>query len=256
MDSAFKRFLKGEAARSGETSTGMNLLDRAFKIPKQSFLLLKGQSSAGTTAVALQLASQLGQTGKQVFYFDMFESLVPHKLYELDYLCVVKPWDKTPSEIYDIIEKITEEFPDAYLIFENIHLLNSQWRDWTFTEFMIKVMEQFPELTIIGTQRNNYSLRDWSVVVDISKLTNIYIDFEDGENHLLGHLAKIVGPYGESTIFIDYSIGRISQAYELAIQEIESGLKTKTSLFEYEDIKEKGYWNFVYKMGLKKRNGT
>jgi hypothetical protein len=256
MNTAFYRFLKTESAKQNEVSTGMVLLDQTFKIPLKSALLIEGSATVGTTAIALQLASHLSQQGKLIVYFDTYNSGTLHRLSELDKdrLVIFKAADIAPPQLLDSIELLFQAEPEAVLIFENIHLLEKLWIGWTFAEFIRRLRIINPEVTIIATQHKFKEAMSWPVVVKLDHLQNIYAETEDGDTELAGHLAKLSGPEGSNTIYIDHYTGMVSSAYEYATLQIREGLKTKTSTFEYDGLSVRGAWKLVHEAGKKKRD--
>jgi hypothetical protein len=256
MNYAFYKFLKAESAKKNEVSTGMELLDEAFKIPIGSALLINGQAAVGTTSLAIQLATKLTNEGKLVIYFDVFNSMLQHRINEIndDYFLIFKPWDIQPDQLLNYLDMIKEYYSDPVYIFDNIHFLESLWTNqWTFAEFARKIRISNPDATIIATQRKKSYSDFWPAVVTMTHLDNIYCEMEDGTNQLAGHTAKILGPIGSTKVYVDHFIGKISKAYEVVITGIKSGEKTKTSNFEMDGITARGAWNFVHEVGNKKR---
>lgn len=257
MNSAFYKFLKAETAKLKEQSTGMELLDEAFKIPMESCMLITGAAAVGTTSLAIQLATQLTQQKKLVIYFDVFNSMLQHRINEVDddYFLIFKPWDTQPGELLKYMEIVKEVEEEVVLIFDNIHFLESLWTgNWTFSEFARSIRVANPKATIIATQRKEKYSDFWPVVVTIKHENNIYCEMEDGTNQLAGHTAKIFGPSGHSKIYVDHFIGKISRAYEHVVTKIRSGEKNKTSTFEMDGVSARGAWKFVHEVGKKKRH--
>lgn len=256
MNNAFYRFLKTESAKQKEVSTGMALLDEAFRIPIGSSLLIEGSSSVGTTAVALQLASQLSKQNKVIVYFDVFNTGIFHRFcnIDLDRLVIIRPWALTPPQLLDCIESLSACGEELVLVFDNCYMLENLWSNWNFVDFAKRIYSLNSEITIIATQRKLREELYWPVVIRLEHIQNMYAETEDGATELAGHLLKVIGPYGHSMVYLDHYTGTISDAYEYAILSVKSGQKTKTSTFEFDGISVRGAWKLVYEIGKKRRN--
>ncbi len=248
----FKEFLKAQIAKEKEVSTGSLFLDRAFGIPLGSFLLLKGPANFGTTAIVLGLAETLIELDKTVVYVDPILSAQPHKLSPrlAEKLLILRPWDLKPSEIYSVAIEILDIDSEAIFIFDNIYLLENLWKSsqWNFAELIRRIREYSFGSTIIGTQRESRHYDIWSQVVTIKGKENIYAK-EEGASVHKGHILSLSGPRGKSEVYIDYSIGRVSKAYEEVFLQIEKGEKSLQSAFGTNDSRTTGAWNYIHKMG-------
>lgn len=258
MDNFYKQFLKAEIARQNEISTGMVLLDRAYKLPLHSFLLFRGTSGAGTTALLLETISQLTSLDRVVIYLDTYGSALSHRLKGInkDRLVIFRPWGMSPREIFQGLKILASAISDPIFIFDNLYFYEKDWKDkdWNFSEFVRTIREEIPGATIIASQRKDPTTSLWSVIVDIDKVQNQYEESEDGTHSMMAHFAKISGPKGTSVVFIEHFTGRVSKAFEHVRLEIENGTKVPTSMFEFEDIKVQGAWKLVYEIGRKHLN--
>lgn len=246
--SAFNRFKKIAIAEQNARSID-SLLDQAFKVPIGSFLLIKGESGAGTTAVAIEIAKKL-QKEKLVVFVDLFNSLLNFK----EDIIVMKSIDLDPSEIISVLDELGEVDKDIVVMFDNIYLLDKLWKDssWTFNELIRRIKNLNPNITIVGTQRRGPYGDLWTTVVEVTHSKNVYQQTTGGLNVLRGHLSTVKGPLGLATVYINSSSGQMSAAYEYAQKELALG-KTSSSTFELDNIKEQGIWNFIHTYDRRKK---
>lgn len=262
MNHAYYRFLKDAINKSNEISTGMELLDRAFRIPLNAPMLIKGESGVGTTSLVLQLAKELANQNKLVIYVDNFRSGMSHRIADLktENILVMQSSDLTSLEFLDILESFENEevssffqTSDLVVIFENIFFLEKLWK-LDFADFVYRLRNQNPNITIIATQRKHSESKAWLNSITMKHLQNIYTEDEDGISQLAGHLSEISGPYGKEKVFISHFTGQISRAYEYVYLEVEKGTKAKNSDFEFEGIVKKGAWNLIHSYEKNLRN--
>ena len=243
---AFLKFTKQEAARTSELSTGHVLLDRAFKIPLQSFLLIRSEPYAGATAILLELAEALTKAGKAVIYADVGNSVYTHRLngIDKDLFYIIKP--TAVDEIIDIAHRIKDKMPDPVFLFDSIAFLDLDWQLKKYIPDLAKRIRQIlPEATVVCTQRRGKTDPIWTYVVDIDNIQNIYTPGPDGDNIWSGHVASLKGPHGSSKAYIDYGTGRVSKGYEFVYLEMEKG-KAPNSTFEFDGLKVQGSNKFVH----------
>lgn len=245
---AFDRFKKIAIAEQNSKSID-SLLDQSFKIPLGSFLLLRGESGSGTTAVAIEIAKKL-QKEKLIVFVDIFNSLLNFK----EDIVVMKSIDLHPSDIISIVTELTEVSKDLVLMFDNIYLLDKLWNksSWTFNELIRRIKNINPEITIIGTQRKGPYGNLWTTVVDVVHTKNIYQQTTSGLNPLMGHLSTVKGPLGTALVYINSSSGQISRAYEFVQKELTLG-KSANSVFELDGVREQGIWNFIHTYDREKK---
>lgn len=249
---AFTSFLKGEIAKQKEVSTGHVLLDRAFKIPLGSNLLIRSEPYAGATAIALELATTLTNSDKTVIYCDVLNSLFPHRLRgcNLNNLYIFRPHTLMAEEFLEILHSLN--LTDPVIILDNLKFIESDWKNWDLVDVINRLRKICPKATIIGVQRKGSTNSIWSEVVDIKHEKNIYSD-SDGTSCWMGHVVSLRGPHGLSKAYIEYVTGRVSKAFEHASLEIENG-KARTSVFKLDSVECQGVWQFIHEHNRRLRD--
>lgn len=253
MNKAFIMAQRAEFAKRNEVSTGSVLMDRAFKVPMRSCLLLNGTSGVGTTSVALSLSLQLSLT-RPVIYFDIFQSLNHIRVKNIENLIVAFPWGFEPISLIETIEEFGDE--EIVLVFDHFEFLEKLWSKigWSFEEVLRRLRFINPKITIIGTQRHKSISQFWNNIVTIRHDQNIYQENDYGENDLMGHMVSIIGDEGTTRVYIDHQTGTVSKAFEQVKLSIESDEKTRNSIFEKGLIRVQGSWNFIHEVGKQERN--
>lgn len=240
VSDGLRQLFREKALAQREVSSGMVLLDRALLVPLRSCILLKGEGYSGCTAVALELAAAFTLRGSPVVYVDTGESLFPLRLERIDtsLMVVVKPTGiKNLMNILAGLRDVKEKL----LIIDNIDIL-AQWKN-TFSslgEDIPKLIRRAdPSTTIIATQNKRGVSCEWDQVVTVEVEQMFYEDRSP-----IGHLAKIQGPRGYSTVYIEYQTGRLSLPYEQAILQHEGGTPLNGT-FSNDQVTTRGIWNFV-----------
>lgn len=237
-------FLKREIAASKSQSIGSELLDRAFKIPLKSFTLIRAEPYSGATALVLEIAAHFSNQGHYVIVADVGGSLYPNRLWGInkDYLAAFRPTNA--RDILKVVQGLKNEGVDAILILDMARYITDGWSlDKKLEHFVLGLRELHPGITIICTQRKGYIGRIWSCVIDIKILKYLYDD--TGTETAIGHLLRVEGPEGYTTVLVEYYTGRLSPAYEYAALEVEKGV-SKNSIFKYKDVEVQGFWKFVF----------
>ncbi len=248
-------FLKKEGANRKVISTGHKLLDRAFGIPLESFMLIKGEPYAGATALAFEIGASLSKSGKTVIYCDVFNYAIEHRLHGINpnNFFIFRPFSLSPDEFLEVANTICNTINDPVFILDNLGLLERDWGTLKLSDLAKRIRSYHKEATIIATQRNGKVDSLWSYVVTVEHIENVY-NTEDGESIWKGHTAKVRGLNGLSKIYIEYETGRISKAFEHAKLEVENG-KAKTANFELDGIKQQGHWQFIHEYNRRLKNG-
>lgn len=234
------RFIKRQIAKQNAVSTGFILLDRAFKIPLRTFTLIRGESQAGASAVCLEAARALTELGIPVVYFNPDQSAFSHRLrgIDMDLFLLVQAPEIEP--ILDIANQFSSERVEAVYILDRVDMVPDRLSKGTPEAIAEMLRRVDNRATVIVADRNRrWTSNLWSFVVEIG-IKKIHYS----HRVRIGHEALVKGPYGDTTVYISHTSGRISPAYEKAVLEVEAG-KNKTTLFEYRNIRAKGFWNFI-----------
>ena len=243
-------FIRRQQAKACLISTGDILLDRAFKIPEGKTLLLRGEKYSGCTGILLQLVQELLKD-HIVFYVDphnVWLGSQKHRWGDLENLenLFVLP---APSGVELILEVVnaTKEITGKVWVLDGLNVMRQGDPDgkWSFKNNLHDIVDRIkrldPKATIIYAENSDsYAAPgNWSVKADV---TMGKIDYRDGIP--IGHTITIQGPLGKSTSYIEYKRGRLSQAYQHAILEVEKGCSTN-SVFELDGLRVKGFHEFI-----------
>lgn len=191
-----------------------------------------------------------------VIYFDNLNSVRENKLIGIDtsLLAICRPWDLEPTELLSTLNTLAKELPSLVLIFDNPTFLSKVWTGWTFLDFIKSLRSQNSNLTIIATQRKEVHSDYWNSIVAVTHLRNIYFDDEEGEHIYLGQIIQLLGDDGKATAMVSQITGLISEAYDTALFQVQQGEKTKTSIFEKDNLAVRGAWNFIYRSELQREH--
>lgn len=233
------KFLKRTTWKVEEISTGSELLDRGFLIPKGGTLLLRSEPYAGSTAVLIELAETLLSENCVVAYVDVADSIFSHRIksaFKSPELLIVKP--TSVEEILDVAAALKNL--DSCLCLDSTFMIHDKWNlSKGIHRLAGRIKRVNSRATVLASQRGGQSEDFWNSVVDISFGEKRYKN-----RILIGHTVKVTGPRGETEHYIHYTNGRLKPAYEEAIKQVESGTP-RHGWFKSQDKKIQGFWNFV-----------
>jgi hypothetical protein len=210
-------------------------LELPIKIPKKAFTLLMGEPYSGLTSVAVDIAIELANKKQLVLFLDLGRSITDNRIWDLKEPEFFQRVDVT-SDLQ--IMQVVREFASLEPI---IIIDGTLSKDFTTTlDFLVKRIKTISNSTIICTQRKgNTNWNFWTNIIKIEKLNNIYRE-NSGDSVLIGHFINL----GEEKLLIEHTHGRISKGYIEAQKQLTEG-RTTNSIFEKDNIKVKGYWNFI-----------
>lgn len=253
---AFNNFCRIQAAMAGkEMSTGHVLLDRAFKIPLKSSLLVRYEPQAGATAILLDLAATLTKAGKMVIFFDLKETVYTHRITDIDTDLFLTPKVVSYIDIMDIVSSVKEVgIEDPVFIFDDLRMLDLDKSKRLILNLPTDIRSLISGATVISSQRKGGTHPVWTYVIELKNVGNEYAENEKGSSELKGHILEVKGVHGVSKVFIEYKTGRISRAYEHVVLEMEQG-KSANSIFELDGIRVQGSKKFIHEYNRKLKNG-
>jgi len=217
------------------------LLNSVMRLASQSATLLDLRYSGygdvptapGNTAVALELAVAYQEFGFDCTYFDWDGAIKKHRLKNYGGK-IYKP--SSLEDVYDVIEQQLGE-KNVYIVDYPETLLRSSELYSNLESLLFRLTKLDSNGTFVFTGKP--AVEDcWTQILSGVVLKNKL----DKDRSIVGHLLRIDGPLGSKEVYIDYKTGRIAHGYELALKLKSQGQQT---YFTFEDIKVKGFWEFV-----------
>ena len=240
-------FYKKAASEKNKLFSGVSQLDKAFCVAKGFLNLLVCEPYAGGTAIALEYAASLSDS-YDIIYFDPNQSVILNRIKGINSENLTVCYPNNASEIMTLVSELVKisEVPRFYIL-DNTKNLRDGWdlkKD--LGSFCTNLRTIDPNCTILAIQRASTARSNaWTNVAYLTTAEKRYINSD-----LVGHVVSIKSDLGEGYCYVDYTDGRLSKGYDYALSLVLNG-QAKNGLFEFEDIKEKGFWNFVGKFDKK-----
>lgn len=234
-------FYKTAVEEKFKIDSGISQLNSGFSLIEGFLNLLVCEPYSGGTALALEYAARLAETW-DVVYFDPNQSVLINRVKGINMENLTVCYPNSGSEIIALVSELVKvsDLPRLYIL-DNTKNLRDGWDlKMDLGPFCANLRTIDPKCTVLAIQRASVARsKAWTNIGFISIAEKRYINSD-----LVGHVVSIKSNGKEGYCYVDYRDGRFSKGYNHALELVLAG-KAKNGIFEYQDIREKGFWNFV-----------
>jgi hypothetical protein len=238
-------------------------MDSSFMLPVGGVMALTSDvPGVGCTGLALDICEQATRMGMLILYLDLWDAVFSNRLDGLSEMAMIQSRDlqsiRTMIQFGYRLSKAAGT--QMLVVLDGLHLMQESLSVDINHFVASSLVKSCPGLTLLLADRHLKPSTAFDCFVRLVAGDNQRED-DHSDAQLSGHILEVHGPQGTSSMFLEHITGRTSKAYEWARQQVDDGSKQMTSTFEWDGVRQQGFWKFVFahirqQERLRKQNET